>query len=172
MILKEAQTQWLRRAYDIALERTQNPEFAIAFASKLYEQTRMNPTHQGPTGVGIADLPPDLEVADPLNPEESIQYAVERDASVLEAGGDVSQAIVESMSQGGNPAPQSVRNIQENAPLIEEQLFGPEQGQTFDDFESPEKRFRHAVRSNDAIATRGVIDEMIDARVGHRGTNA
>ena len=47
MILKEAQSQWLRRAHDLALERTRNPQFAIAFASKLFEQTRMKPHAQG-----------------------------------------------------------------------------------------------------------------------------
>ena len=107
-------------------------------------------------------------MADPLNPEEAIQYAVERDASILEAGGDVGQAIVESMSAEGNPNPDSVRNIQENAPLIEDELFGKKEGETFTELESPERRFRHAVKTNDAPATAGVVNELIDARVGRR----
>lgn len=166
MIIKEAQSQWLRRAHDIAFERTRNAEFAIAFASKLFEQTRMNPTHKGNTGVGIANLNPELDVADPLNPEEAIQYAVERDASILEAGGDVGQAISNSMGEGGSTN-QSMRNIQENATTIQDELFGGEEGQTFDDFESPERRFRHAVKTNDISATSGVINELIDNRIGH-----
>jgi len=166
MIIKEAQSQWLRRAHDIALERTRSPEFAIAFAAKLFEQTRMNPTYKGPTGVGIANLAPELEPADPLNPEEAMQFAVERDAQILEAGGDVTQAIANSIDDGGGTN-QTMRNIQENSQLIQDELFGAAEGETFDDIESPERRFRHAVNTNDTAGTTGVINEMIDTRIGH-----
>jgi len=173
MRIKEAQAQWLRRAYEIAFTVTQNPEFSTAFASKMLTQSRLNPTHNSPEGVGIAQLDPTLAAdvnVDPLNPEDALQFAAQRDAEILNQTGDITAAMVGPDAQADPVlAQKQLQEIQENSASVEQALFatGQEEG-TFTELDSPETRFRNSVKQDDLGGTTNVIDEMIDSRVSHR----
>lgn len=173
MKIKEAQSQWMRRAYDIAYATTKDPEFALAFASKMLTQTRLNPTHSSANGVGIAQLPEDVRDTanvDPLNPEEALTYAAQRDADILAQTGNVAAAMVGELAQvDQGQAQHQLRSIQENQTVVQQSLFsGNQEEGTFTELESPETRFREAVRGKDLARTNSVIDEMAGQRVAQR----
>jgi len=175
MIIKEAQSQWLKRAYDIAFSKTNDPEFSSAFASKLLTQTRLNPTHSSSQGQGIAQISSDIDAVDPLNPEEAIDFAASRDAAIFSETGDLATAMVgqTASTEGEEVAASELKQILENEQYVQRSLIKSNtenEDSSFTELDSPENRFRKSVSSNDLDGTTNVINDLIDQRVSHRAS--
>lgn len=175
MKMKEAQSQWLQRAYDVAYETSQDPEFALAFATKMFTQTRLNPTHHSDAGIGIARLQ-ELDDVDPLNPEAALRFAAQRDADIYAQTGDITASLVGELAQTNPQAVEGELNaISENRAVVEQALASGKSDavtgeSTFTELDSPENRFRESVRNDDLEGTNNVINDLIDQRVSHRAS--
>jgi len=160
------------------LAATDSPEFALAFASKLYTQTKLNPTHNSPQGVGIAQLSKELDDVDQLNPEDALNFAAGRDAAVYAETGDLAQAMAGEIAAQSGPeaAASQMQTIVENQSVVGKALqvgnVVDSEESTFSELDSPENRFRQSTRADDLPGTTNVIDEMIDMRVKNRASRA
>ena len=162
--LTEAQQAWLDRTYEIALDVSQSPDFALAFVAKVSTLTGFNPDHKSEQGNGIAQL------VESGNPEEDLREAATRDFQTLQATGDIAQSLGTGISATPEQVQGTVQNILDTQAQVAEYI-APDDA-TFTELDSPGRRFSEAVASGNGQQRDAVVREMIQERVTERAGDA